>query len=193
MKFEKIWNQNEHLLLSLIKKKVHNDVLCKDILQEVGIKLHQGLVQQYPIKNYQTWLFQVARYTIIDFYRKDEVHARLTTHDIPEGILEAPTITPLYKLSEFIIEHYLPKEYGTPLLLSDLEQIPQKEVAQRLGLTLTATKSRIQRARKKFKEAFSNFFEVEQNDKGQIVDYHLRMDVKQPQELLRELEKLKLF
>ncbi|WP_299455319.1 sigma-70 family RNA polymerase sigma factor [uncultured Microscilla sp.] len=193
MTFEKIWNQNEHLLLGLIKKKVHSEVLCKDILQEVGIKLHQALVQQHPVKNYQTWLFQVARHTTIDFYRKDQGHERLTTHDLPECILEASAITPLYKLSEFIIENYLPEEYGAPLLLSDLEQLPQKEVAQRLGLTLAATKSRIQRARKKFKETISHFFEVEQNERGQIVDYHLRQGVKQPQALLKELENLKLF
>ena len=45
----------------------------------------------------------------------------------------------------------LPEKYRLPLLLSELDGLPQKEVAKRLGLSLSAAKSRVQRGREQLK------------------------------------------
>jgi RNA polymerase sigma-70 factor (ECF subfamily) len=58
----------------------------------------------------------------------------------------------------------LPKEYAIPLRLSDIEGLKQQEVAKRLGLSLSATKSRVQRARKLLKQKFEECGVIESNE-----------------------------
>ena len=66
------------------------------------------------------------------------------------------TITDFYKQSN--------KNTKIAMELSDIEGVPQKTIADQLGLTLVATKSRIQRARKKLKEKFDECGEMEHID-----------------------------
>ncbi|WBX76021.1 sigma factor-like helix-turn-helix DNA-binding protein [Tenacibaculum ovolyticum] len=96
-------------------------------------------------------------------------------------------------LSEFVIKNYLPEEYSTPLYLSDIEQKKQQEIAEILNLSLTATKSRIQRARKKLKELITNCIDISYNKKGQISDFQLKNNCELPQELKDEIKRINLM
>lgn len=82
--------------------------------------------------------------------------------------------------------------YEKPLYLSDIEQKPQQEIADILQLSLTATKSRIQRARKQLKELISDCIEVTYNTKGQISDFQLKKYCELPPELKNEMERLNI-
>jgi RNA polymerase sigma-70 factor (ECF subfamily) len=68
----------------------------------------------------------------------------------------------------------LPGEYRLPLLLSDLEGLPQKEVAERLGLSLSAAKSRVQRGRERLKSAFTECCHLTLDHRGTVMDYQAR-------------------
>ncbi len=61
----------------------------------------------------------------------------------------------------------LPDKYREALVLSDIRGIKQSEIAKRLGLGLSATKSRIQRARKQLQENFVSccHFQLDQSGK----------------------------
>ncbi|BDS09857.1 sigma-70 family RNA polymerase sigma factor [Aureispira anguillae] len=188
MRFEQIWEQYHQLLLNFIKTKVNSDALAEDLLQEVAIKLHRSLNRETTIKNYKTWLFQVSRNSIADYYRK---HKKAT--ELPAmNTIEEEASACICDLSGFVIQHYLPKEYAEPLYLSDIEQKPQKEIAQFLNLSLTATKSRIQRGRKKLKSLVEDCITIFYNDRGEITDYHLKKNCELPPELLLEIKKINL-
>lgn len=58
--------------------------------------------------------------------------------------------------------------------LSDLKGLKQKEVADKLGLSLTATKTRIQRGRKLLKEEITECFHVEVDKTGQLTAFDLK-------------------
>lgn len=190
MEFNKIWEKSRAPLESFIKTKVNDPFVVKDILQEVSIKLLDNLKRKTSINDYQTWIFQVTRNTIVDHYRKKEKQPKLLATSTEEDV---PTNNCVCDLSGFVIKNYLPKEYGTPLYLSDIERKSQKEISQILDLSLTATKSRIQRGRKKLKEVIIEWVNISYNDKGQITDFKIKDHCKLPQELLVEIDKLKLF
>lgn len=80
----------------------------------------------------------------------------------------------------------LPEKYATPLQLSDIEELKQKEVAQKLNLSLTATKSRIQRARNLLKEKIIECGNLEKDEKGNLISLEIRSDCKPIQKSLRK-------
>ena len=97
------------------------------------------------------------------------------------------------ELSGFIIQNYLPKEYAEPLFLSDIEKIPQKLIAERLNLSLSATKSRIQRARIQLKKLIENCVDLLFNNRGELVDFTLKDSCKLPMELTDEMQKMNII
>ncbi|WP_405208033.1 sigma-70 family RNA polymerase sigma factor [Aquimarina sp. LLG6339-5] len=190
MMFNEIWNKHESHLLNFIKTRVSDQCIAEDILQEVSIKLLDNINRKTVIKNYKTWLFQVCRNTIADYYRKNKKHSELS---INNSEIEINSSTCVCDLSEFVIKTYLPEEYSKPLYLSDIKQKSQQEIAQILNLSLTATKSRIQRARKKLKEIISECVDINYNDRGEIFDFQLKKGCELPSELRAEIDRINLI
>ncbi|PKV50661.1 RNA polymerase sigma (SigZ) subunit [Aquimarina sp. MAR_2010_214] len=192
MQFESIWKEYEKPLLNFIKTKVNDDNIGEDIVQEVGIKLHTAIHKNESINNYKSWLFQVTRNTIADYYRKNKIPTTIIK-DQPEVTETSISNACVCDLSGFVIQNYLPKQYAEALYLSDIEQKPQKEIAKILDLSLTATKSRIQRGRKKLKELVTDCIEISYNTKGQITGFLLKNDCELPPELITEMGKINLI
>ncbi len=189
MKFNEIWSNHKAPLLNFIKLKINNEHIVDDILQEVSIKLYENLNRKTAIKNYKNWLFQVTRNTIADYYRKHRKQSELVKNQ-PENNIDSSTC--VCDLSGFVIQTYLPEKYSTPLYLSDIEQKPQQEISKMLNLSLTATKSRIQRGRKKLKELVSKCIDISYNNSGQISEFQLKKNCNLPPELITEMERINL-
>ena len=190
MTFNKIWNKHNVHLLNFIKTKIDNEHTAEDILQEVSIKLLDNLNRKTEIKNNKTWLFQVTRNTIADYYRKNKKHSELS---INQSEINTNSSACVCDLSGFVIQTYLPEKYSRPLYLSDIEQKPQQEIAEMLNLSLTATKSRIQRGRNKLKEIVNDCIDISYNNKGQVSDFQLKNNCELPQELKNEMERINLI
>jgi len=63
--------------------------------------------------------------------------------------------------------------YRVPLQLADLDGLSQKQVAKHMGLTLSETKSRIQRARKQLRQRFTACCDVEVG-RGGVLGYETK-------------------
>lgn len=57
------------------------------------------------------------------------------------------------------------------ITLCDLEGLPQADYAQRIGLSLSAAKSRVQRARVRLRAQMSTACQVSLNDAGFVSDF----------------------
>lgn len=188
MEFDTIWSAYSNYLSNFVMSKVENKAQTEDILQEIGVKLHTVLSQNVKIRNYKTWLFQVARNLIIDYYRKENAKKnRERSYSVinQEG-------TCVCDLSSFVIQHYLPTKYGIPLFKSDIEKKSQKVIAEELNISVAATKSRIQRARVKLKELIEDCVTITYNKGGTIIDYQLKNTCEIPKELQEEMKRLNL-
>lgn len=92
----------------------------------------------------------------------------------------ADYIIPMIKL--------LPKEYAIPLMLSDIDKIPQKEIAKQLNLELSATKMRIQRARKKLRDLFVECCHLEYDKQGNFIGCVIKHSCKPLQNISTKLK-----
>ncbi|MGI9277180.1 MAG: sigma factor-like helix-turn-helix DNA-binding protein [Endozoicomonas sp.] len=67
----------------------------------------------------------------------------------------------------------LPKKYRDPLLMAELEGMSQKQVAEKLGLSLSGAKSRIQRGRVQLREKITACCDIEV-EQGWVADYRIK-------------------
>lgn len=166
-----IWLAHQQLLRAFVYQKLKNHDLTDDILQEVLLKVYRFCGSRKGVKNIRPWLFTIARNTIIDHQRLQKKFI----YELPERRQDDDEN--LYKeAAEFIVPmlNFLPEKYALPLRLSDIERLKQQDIAQKLNLSLTATKSRVQRARVLLKNEFLTCFNLEVDHHGSLVDFKLK-------------------
>jgi RNA polymerase sigma-70 factor (ECF subfamily) len=146
------WKNHKKQLKFYIDRQVDEPDIVEDILQEVYIKASINL-QQLKIKgSLKSWLYRITRNTIVDYYRK-----RTNFEELPDEIaseIKDPIEENHKALASCIkpLLQELPDKYRIPLELSELEGMSQKDIAIKLGLSLSGAKSRIQRGRVKLRE-----------------------------------------
>ncbi len=168
---EDLWRQHRKGLRGYIARRVQDTAAVDDILQLVFLKAHEKLHTVQSKDSIPGWLYRIAANVIADHYRGQK-------HDeeLPEEIA-APEPERDYAgelaecLSPFIAA--LPEKYGVAIVLAEIDGLPQKEVALRLGISLSGAKSRIQRGREKLRELLQDCCEIETGRTG-IVGYELR-------------------
>ena len=128
-------------------------------------------------------MFQIAHNTTIDYLKKQNKF----TNNVPENY-DSDDYNVYQEANEIVkpLMQLLPEKYAIPLQLSDIEELKQKEVAQKLNLSLTATKSRIQRARNLLKEKIIECGNLEKDEKGNLISLGIRSDCKPIQKSLRK-------
>ncbi|MFK7787633.1 MAG: sigma-70 family RNA polymerase sigma factor [Crocinitomicaceae bacterium] len=68
-----IWKEFNHQLLAFVKAHVSNPEIAEDILQDVFVKIHQRSDQLIDSDKLGSWVYQITRNSIIDFYRKKKL------------------------------------------------------------------------------------------------------------------------
>lgn len=183
-----LWLEHKAELGSFILKRVRDPDLTNDILQEVLLKVYNFCISKSGVKNIRSWLFQIAQNTIIDYYRKQsKISLQESFHDIigeDENLAFKEALNYIRPMLDF-----LPVEYSLPLKLADIDHVKQADIAQQLGLTISATKSRIQRARQLLKSEFITCCQFETDATGNIVSFSVKDDCKPLQKIKKNLPK----
>ncbi|MBM3855714.1 MAG: RNA polymerase sigma factor SigZ [Verrucomicrobia bacterium] len=166
---ESIWNEFAAKLGRFIATRVADPATAEDILQDVFLKIQTRLDQLQDPTKLQGWLYLMARNAIIDHYR-----AVKETTPVPESLPADPPerdaeIEELKAAFRGMI-HSLPEPYREALLLTEFEGMTQKEMAARLGLSLSGAKSRVQRGREQLKAMLLERCEFEFDRLGRIID-----------------------
>ncbi|NRD22967.1 sigma-70 family RNA polymerase sigma factor [Winogradskyella litoriviva] len=166
MTTKEVWGIYAEDVKRFILSKVKNASITEDILQETFIKVHTKLHTLKDETKLKPWLFSIARYTILDYFRTSK-HV-LQVEDLE---LEADPEPKEHSEQDCLrgIIKSLPKKYRDPLFLSDIKGLKQQEVANQLKLSLPTVKSQIQRARKQIAQGFMDCCGFVMNDQGHLV------------------------
>ncbi len=168
---EEVWDNFNKQLYTFIYKRVNNKVEAEDILQNVFIKIHKNIEKLNEKEKLPPWIYRIARNTIIDYYRSmgknrhQEFNEELIPHEItPKGDLYCEIKT---CLKSFV--GILPEKYKESVELSELGGMKQKDVAEKLSISLPSAKSRIQRDREMIKQHFIDCCKFKLDEKGNLV------------------------
>ena len=169
---ETIWGDYQAKLKTFIEKRVSDPAATDDILQDVFLKMHTQLDSLKEKAKLQSWLYQITRNAIIDYYR-----SKKPSETLPEWLSQAqsdPGEQARQELSECLqpmIER-LPPRYRDAIVLSEIKGKTQKEVSQTQGISLSGAKSRVQRGRALLKEMLVDCCQLEYGHAGQVIDYN---------------------
>ena len=168
---ENIWKEFHLKLLAFISGRVSDKSIADDILQEVFIKIHSKIDSLKNRSQLKSWIYQITRNAIIDYYRADE-----KIEELPELLPDSDS--DLNQNNRLAFENCispliqnLPDIYSQALVLSEIEGLKQKDVAKKLGISLSATKARIQRGRLLAKDTILQCCHFEFDHNKNIVDY----------------------
>lgn len=163
-----IWNEFNQELLGFIKSRVNNSENAEDILQEVFVKIHKNIDSIKNNKKVTSWVYQITRNAIIDHYRKKKTNTTEYENwkNLPEEI-DNSTIDFTKCLKPFILQ--LSEKHQDILLKTTFENVSQKDYSINNNLSYSATKSRIQRARKQLNKIFTECCEIKTDKYGNII------------------------
>lgn len=182
-----LWLEHKDALRNFILKRVKDQQLADDILQDVLLKVYGFCLQKSGVRNVRSWLFQITRNSLIDHLRK---HKKYVDKEIPDVIEEDENLA--FKDALNYIEpllNFLPEEYRLPLKMADLEGRKQADIAKELGLSLSATKSRIQRARDLLRAEFLTCCNFQTGAGGDLISFEIKNSCAPLQNLKKEIEK----
>src|SRR5258708_9780107 len=120
-------------------------------------------------------MYQIARNVIADYYRQHKATVALSEALLlpEEPVVDDDVVKDLLPGVRRMVDS-LPDEYRQALLLTEYEGLTQRELAERLGLSLSRAKSRVQRARQKLKAMFVDCCHFELDRLGKMIDYQPR-------------------
>jgi RNA polymerase sigma-70 factor (ECF subfamily) len=151
---------------------VANEQDAEDILQDVFLKIYSNIDQVKDNDRIYAWVYRITRNSIADFFRKkrdtiefsDLSGERKTDND------EEEIINGLVLCLKNMIDS-LPDKYKQAIMLTELGGLTQKELAQKLGMSISGAKSRVQRGRNILKEKFFQCCKFQFDAYGNIVEY----------------------
>ena len=174
MTTEQAWDTFQIPIPHFIFNYVHNEAIAEDILQDVFLKIHMHINTLHDEKKLQSWLYQITRRTIYDYYRAQRtVQALPESFDMPEEPTQEDAEQLLLPCVKDIIDQ-LPAPYREALLLTEYQGLTQRELAEQLHLSFSGAKSRVQRAREKLKHKLLECCHFVFDRRGGIIEYHLR-------------------
>ncbi len=169
IEIETLWEQMHGRLCRFVCSRFADAADADDILQEVFLKIHANLGKVREMERMESWIYQIARNSIADFYR-----SRRTQVPLPELAVsdEYPEEDAAESLAPSIrdIVYSLPEPYREALILTEYQGYNQAELAKRLGISLSGAKSRVQRARQKIKDILLACCHFEFDARGLIYD-----------------------
>jgi RNA polymerase sigma-70 factor (ECF subfamily) len=163
------WTAHQSELRGWLRHRVGNAALADDLLQDLFLKaLRQG-EHFCAIDNARAWLFEVARNLVADQLRVARDMVELP-EDLAATADETDTVDTLTACLPRVLSE-LSADDREAITLCDLQGMRQAEFAKAKGLSLSAAKSRVQRARLRLRAQMSQVCQVQVDDSGRVSDF----------------------
>lgn len=160
------WSFFQNELKGFVYKRVKDKALTEDIVQDVFLKVHAKLGQLKNTENASGWIYQITRNVIADHFRsksKSIAHADIDWESDKQEFNHCVASC----LSEMLVT--LPSKYREALELTEMQNLSQIHLAERLNISYSAAKSRVQRARQMLKEKMDEQYLIKTDTYGNII------------------------
>lgn len=171
---ERVWRDFGDQLKRFIGARVRDPATTDDLLQETLLKVHRSIGSLRDEERVAPWVFRIARNVVVDHLRRER-----PTAELPGDLREPPSEDEPNHNEEVAgwlrpMISQLPAEYREALELAELSGVTQRELAHRLGLSVSGAKSRVQRGRSKLKKALGDCCALELDRRGNVIERRAR-------------------
>lgn len=173
------WTQHAAELRAWLRQRLPSPQDVDDTLQDVFLKaLRQG--QQFcQVRQPRAWLFEVARNTLADRYRQSRETIDLPA-DLPQIVPQEDAVEALTDCLPRVLSE-LSASDRQAIVCCDLQGMAQADYAAQAGLSLSAAKSRLQRARQRLRQRMASACQVRFDADGRVLDFVPRPPLSAPE------------
>jgi RNA polymerase sigma-70 factor (ECF subfamily) len=172
------WRELHDRLLGFIARRVRAPEDAEDILQEVMLRIHQHHGDLEHADRVAGWVYRIATNAIADHYRKPARRELPSGHasDAPEQSTDTTTAEFRSELARCLapLLESLPPIYSEALRLTEFEGVTQTQAAERLGISVSGMKTRVQRARGQLKDRLLECCHIDLDRRGGVTDYRTK-------------------
>lgn len=156
--FLSIIEANKRIIFKICNSYCKNADDREDLAQEMIFQLWKSWNSYNASYKLSTWMYRIALNVAISFYRKERKNNEtvfIGDHliEIADEQIEESLETNLNALQQFINEL---KPLDKALMILYLEEKPQKEIAEIMGITPTNVATKIGRIKEQLKQKFNN-------------------------------------
>ncbi len=163
-----LWREFSIPLRDFLRKRTQAKADADDLLQEVFFRIHRQLPALRRPEKLQGWVYRIARNAVIDYYRTRRNHVNLDFDLEAEDPTGRDTVDLTPALKQFIAQ--LAPAYREPLVRHEFQGQALHEIAMELDLSLTATKSRVRRARIMLRKMLDECCRFEFDRRGRVIE-----------------------
>jgi len=148
-----------------------------DVVGDILLRLVKDQDKLIAARNPMAWVMRVAGNVVIDHFRRRASEQRAMAAYASEPVeTEAPQATDPSAAEEFAqcmmpLLDTLGAPYREALTLVEIDGLSQRQAAERLGLSLSGLKSRVQRGRAKLKQSLLDCCAIQLDRRSNILDY----------------------
>lgn len=152
--FQQVYRDNYRKVISLCLGFVNGDPdLAKDLAQEIFIKVWKHMDSFRNEASYSTWIYRITVNTCLTNSRKKKL-SRLSIDVAAEENQDLLKQEQQFQSMYRCIDKLLP--LSKSIILLELEQLPQKEIAEIMGMTHEALRTRIHRIKSQLSKCVKN-------------------------------------
>jgi RNA polymerase sigma-70 factor, ECF subfamily len=165
MDFEALVDEHKDAVYRQMIRVCGNHADAEDVLMEALLKAYRHLDQLRQSAAFRSWLAQIARRVCWQLKEREALVPLLQLSTLEEEgrhiAAESPSLESKLAADQMkaliaTAISKLPEHYREVYQLRDVEEIPGEQVAQTLGLSTPAMKSRLHRARALIREQFDS-------------------------------------
>jgi RNA polymerase sigma-70 factor, ECF subfamily len=166
-----LWEILHERLYRFILSRVNNPDDAQDILQSVFFKIHTNLDSVRDGDRLESWVFQITRNCITDFYRQP---GKVPLDDTLPSYDDHTSDDPSSEIAQYVhdIVKSLPDKYRQAIEMVDYRGLSQQNAAHELGISLSGMKSRVQRGRAMVREIMLACCHFEFDSQGIVMEFY---------------------
>lgn len=170
--FERLVELNQRAVIGTVARMLNNLDDAHDIAQQVFIRVWRSAARYEPSAKFTTWLFTITRNLVFNEIRRRtrkrevSIEAQMEEHHRDHAAPERSN--PDVQLQQEELERAidaaiqsLPEKQRMAVALRKYEDMPYEEICVVLGMSLSAVKSLLFRARNDLKQKLAAYLDVE--------------------------------
>jgi RNA polymerase sigma-70 factor (ECF subfamily) len=143
--FETLFRLHQRAVYGWILRIVRNPAAAEDLTVESFWRIHRARARFEPSRSFEAWARRIATRAALDWLRTRRPEIELPV-ELPAPAAADPAISAEIRLKTSLAFQRLPPKLRIAAVLAVVEEQPHKEVAEALGISVSAVKLRVFRA-----------------------------------------------
>jgi RNA polymerase sigma-70 factor, ECF subfamily len=143
--FEALFRCHQRAVFGWTMRMVRNAAAAEEIVVETFWRIYRAHARFDPAQGFEAWARRIATRAAIDYLRRQRPEVELPL-DVPAPARADPAISEEIRRKTAQALARLPAKLRVAAVLAVIEERPQKEVAEALGISVGAVKLRVFRA-----------------------------------------------